>query len=228
VSSLLLLPLLHGVIAAADAGAGALKSAAKGSPEYVEASTVTGLADKYLLSWSYWMFKPFHDITTQAVDAEGNVLEGLYDKNGNLQRDKVFVLTRTYARAVAGTFISQSFDLETAAFSVTYNAAASAPQMQSEIYLSPDYHYPLGYHVSFSPSDCCTWAMASKFVMLIRYPCECVLVPPFKASAGTNRVSSHQCLLLSPLSQRSKFIIPRVCFGLHVLLKAHASSQRLQ
>jgi hypothetical protein len=46
------------------------------------------------------MFKPFHDITTQAVrasaaadavvncntlskvDADGNVLEGLYDKNG--------------------------------------------------------------------------------------------------------------------------------------------------
>jgi hypothetical protein len=67
----------------AHAAAGALKSAAKGSPEYIEASTVTGLADKcgdalhvlspitrpcrYLLSWSYWMFKPFHDITTQAV-----------------------------------------------------------------------------------------------------------------------------------------------------------------
>jgi hypothetical protein len=31
----------------ADVEAGALKSAAKGSPEYMEASTVTGLADKY-------------------------------------------------------------------------------------------------------------------------------------------------------------------------------------
>jgi hypothetical protein len=63
------------------------------------------------------MFKPYHDITTQAVrararvilsllllfeqtlhaqvDAEGNVLEGLYDKDGVLQRDKAFVLTRT-------------------------------------------------------------------------------------------------------------------------------------
>ena len=83
------------------------------------------------------MFKPFHDITTQAValtpifylswlnynriecflsqvDADGNVLEGLYDKNGAkiprdntvpnphqrfvsgvLQTDKAFVLTRT-------------------------------------------------------------------------------------------------------------------------------------
>ena len=50
------------------------------------------------------MFKPFHDITTQAVrasaaadavvncntlskvDADGNVLEGLYDKNGTCNR----------------------------------------------------------------------------------------------------------------------------------------------
>jgi hypothetical protein len=114
-------------------------------------------------------FKPFHDITTQAVDAEGNVLEGLYDKNGNLQQDKVFVLTRTYARAVAGTFVAQAFDLESAAFSVTYSAAAAASQMQSEIYLNPDYHYRLGYNVSFSPFGCCTWAMASKFIMLIGY-----------------------------------------------------------
>jgi hypothetical protein len=62
---------------------------------YIEAQTVTGLADQYLLSWSYWMFKPYHDITTQAVDAEGNVLEGLYDSNGVLHEDKAFVLTRT-------------------------------------------------------------------------------------------------------------------------------------
>ena len=41
-----ILPMLLRTMTRADIEAGALKSAAKGSPEYLEASTVTGLADK--------------------------------------------------------------------------------------------------------------------------------------------------------------------------------------
>jgi hypothetical protein len=75
----------------------------------------------------------------------------------------------SYARAVAGTFVKQEFDLDTAAFAVTYKvAAAGAGGLQSEVYVNSEYHYPHGYSVAFTPSDCCSWAMASKVLMIIR------------------------------------------------------------
>ena len=39
--------------------------------------------------------------------------------------------------------------------------AQGAADLQSEIYVSSVYHYPLGFTVAFSPSSCCAWAMLS-------------------------------------------------------------------
>ncbi len=67
---------------------------------------------------------------------------------------------------MAGTFVAQEFDLDTAAFTVSYKLSASG--LQSEVYLSPEYHYPHGYSVVFQPPSCCTWAMSSNTIMTIR------------------------------------------------------------
>jgi len=40
---------------------------------------VTGLADDLVQSWVYWQFKSYHDPTTQAMQVDGEVREGLYD-----------------------------------------------------------------------------------------------------------------------------------------------------
>jgi hypothetical protein len=81
------------------------------------------------------------------------------------------VLSRTYARAVAGTFISHSFDLETAAFAVSYKVTShDAASLKTEVYLNPEYHYPHGYSVAFSPSSCCAWSMISNVLMVVRCP----------------------------------------------------------
>lgn len=79
---------------------------------------------------------------------------------------------RSYARAVAGTLLSQSFDLETAAFEVKYRLPSQgATDLQSEIYVSSVYHYPLGFSVAFSPAACCSYAMLSPTVVAIRCAC---------------------------------------------------------
>ncbi len=67
---------------------------------------------------------------------------------------------------MAGTFVAQAFDLDTAAFTVSYNLSSSS--LQSEVYVSREYHYPRGYSVAFQPPNCCTWSMASNTIMTIR------------------------------------------------------------
>ena len=82
---------------------------------------------------------------------------------------------------MAGTLLSQSFDLETAGFEVKYRLPSQgATDLQSEIYVSSVYHYPLGFSVTFSPGGCCSYAMLSPTVVAIR--CACVRVP-----AGSRR-----------------------------------------
>jgi hypothetical protein len=46
--------------------------------------------------------------------------------------------------------------------------AQGAADLQSEIYVSSVYHYPLGFTVAFSPSSCCAWAMLSSTIVAIR------------------------------------------------------------
>jgi hypothetical protein len=45
-----------------------------------EINTVVDLCDKYMLSWAYWEFKKFKDITTSA----GSTSEGFYENDGTL------------------------------------------------------------------------------------------------------------------------------------------------
>jgi hypothetical protein len=37
------------------------------------------MTDDLVQSWVYWQFKSYHDPTTQAMQVDGEVREGLYD-----------------------------------------------------------------------------------------------------------------------------------------------------
>lgn len=107
----------------------------------------------------------------------------------------------SYARAVAGTFVTQEFDLDTGAFAVTYKVAAGgAAGLQSEVYVNSEYHYPHGYSVAFKPSGCCSWAMASKVLMMIR----CVLPTTFACRLLTSAASHSPTV--APSSDITVFI----------------------
>ena len=108
-----------------------------------EIARVTNAADRRLLSWAYWQFKYFSDITTVSGPAEG-----LYHANGTLQRAKLAALSRTYAPAVAGTPTAMRFDAGSGAFRLAYSTAgvsAATRALATEVYLNVPVHYPTGF-----------------------------------------------------------------------------------
>lgn len=109
---------------------------------------LTGQADRHLSSWTYWQFKGYNDITTSSQPTA----ESFYDAAGELEVNKVKALSRTYARAIAGTPTAMNFDPETSVFQLTYilNLKVSQP---TEIYLNEEYYYANGYVVSVVPSQ---------------------------------------------------------------------------
>ena len=64
--------------------------------DLAEMNHVLRLADDYLQSHIYWQYKDYHDIT---CTGDGGI--SLYPE-GEIQDDKVKILARTYAEAVAG------------------------------------------------------------------------------------------------------------------------------
>jgi endoglycosylceramidase len=109
---------------------------------------LTGQADIHLSSWAYWQFKGYQDFTTASLPGA----ESFYSEDGELQVNKVKALSRTYARATAGTPISMKFDPLTAKFELVYllNTKVTQP---TEIYLNEDFYYPNGYTFTLTPSE---------------------------------------------------------------------------
>merc|ERR1712085_3840 len=72
--------------------------------------------------------------------------------NGSLETEKLKLLSRTYAQAIAGTPVRMSFELKDASFELEYKATiVSAP---TEIYLNEAMHYPMGFDTVIEPSNC--------------------------------------------------------------------------
>jgi len=128
-----------------------------------EANTLTGLADELIQSWTYWQFKSYHDPTTQAMQRNGSVREGLYDTfSGRLLDDKVALLARTHPQAVAGAIRSFSFDPSSKVFEMLFAAAgpgqhrsaaaAAAAAAGTRIYASSRWHYVNGVDVTVMPA----------------------------------------------------------------------------
>lgn len=110
-------------------------------PYAPDIANVAALADRNLLSWTYWAGLQLHDPT-------GGPGEGLLGEvSRRPDRARAAVLARTYPLATAGVPVQQSFDVATGWFKLIYRAdpAVHAP---TEIVVPVAYHYPHGYTVS--------------------------------------------------------------------------------
>ena len=107
---------------------------------YNEISSVADAADKYLTSWTYWMYKPFNDFTTSCTENA----EGVFKNDGTTQEYKVKALTRTYIQAYQGDPIKVKFDKETKVFKALFmpNLAINS---SSELYFNKELNYKNGY-----------------------------------------------------------------------------------
>ena len=102
---------------------------------------VTQLADQHLVGWTYWAYKNYGDPT-------GSSAEGLFSDDSDLttlKAPKAKLLIRPYARAIAGTPQSMSFDTSSKVFKLAYAPRSSTAP--TEIFL-PALQYPNGYQVS--------------------------------------------------------------------------------
>ncbi|XP_064387797.1 endoglycoceramidase-like [Halichondria panicea] len=133
-----------------------------GSKPYEDALDILRLADQHLQSWTYWQYKGYGDFTTQSSSAS----EGLWFMNGSLQTHKLELLTRTYAKAVSGDFVSQTFSPETGNFLLSFIARTKLAHAPSLIYLNEDIHYPNGFTVSVSPSGAAVYSTSHNTIEL--------------------------------------------------------------
>jgi len=109
-----------------------------------EINRITDAADGSGHSWAYWQFKYYDDITTVS-----GPLESFYDTGGDLQKDKVKALSRTYAPAVAGVPSLMRFSSLTGAYRLIYVASpTSSASVPTELYYNQEWHYPEGYTLS--------------------------------------------------------------------------------
>lgn len=115
-------------------------------------------------SWAYWQYKYFDDITTASAE------ESIWTSEGDLEENKLDMLTRTYAYAISGTPISTAYDSSTAKFSLTY-AAAKQEVRPTEIFVSEDNHYPNGVKVTTTP-DCAIYSTGQKNRVFVQSTCE--------------------------------------------------------
>lgn len=109
-----------------------------------ELDLVVSAADAHALSWTYYQFKGFGDYSTQYGQKE---TLGMYNQDGQLDMDKYFQLSRTYAPAVQGQTASSFYDEESGVFVLDFSCDMSinAPTL---IYLNEKEHYPNGYKAS--------------------------------------------------------------------------------
>jgi len=112
---------------------------------------MTNQADSMLQSWTWWQFKSYGDITTQASPDT----ESFYYANGTLQAAKVKLLSRTYAYAVQGRPIEMQFVPDSAQFTLSfaYDITVTLP---TEIYYNSEFYYPRGITLRIQPTSV-TW-----------------------------------------------------------------------
>lgn len=101
--------------------------------------------EMHFRSWTYWQFKYFNDITTEADPA---TTESFYDEYGNLQIHKVKALARPYAYAICGEPLLETF--KKGVFKLEWVASSDCYNKNTELFLSDNFYFPAGMQVSFS------------------------------------------------------------------------------
>ncbi|CAF4911685.1 unnamed protein product, partial [Rotaria sp. Silwood1] len=123
-----------------------------------EIHRITGLADEFLQSWSYWQFKKYQDLTTAASPATA---ESFYTEDGELEVNKVKALSRSYAQAIAGQPIFMYFEPISCNFVLDFNINTDIKQ-PTIVYINEDLNYPHGNVIKVSPADSLTWTATSR------------------------------------------------------------------
>ncbi|CAF3853837.1 unnamed protein product [Rotaria sp. Silwood1] len=123
-----------------------------------EISRITGLADAFLQSWSYWQFKQYQDLTTAQ---RPTTTESFYNEVGELEINKVRALSRSYAQAIAGDPINMLFEPATSRFQLVFNVKTDIHQ-PTIIYINEDLNYPYGNDINVSPVNSLTWTCTSR------------------------------------------------------------------
>jgi endoglycosylceramidase len=115
---------------------------------YYEIAGFAQAAEEFMVSWAYWMYKPYGDHTTTAAEHT----EGLFLDNGLPQENKIKALTRTYVQSYQGIPLFAKFDPETATFnsSFIYDEEIDAPTV---IYYNREYFYPIGNVLSIKDEN---------------------------------------------------------------------------
>lgn len=107
--------------------------------------------------WTYWQFKKFGDFTSTALDTT----ESFYDKNGELELNKVRALSRSYAQAIAGLPMTMLFAPDTALFRLQFIINTDIPQ-PTVIYLNEEFNYPQGLNIVIRPDNALSWTSPEK------------------------------------------------------------------
>jgi endoglycosylceramidase len=108
---------------------------------------ITGLADvsdRHLLSWAYWMYKPYGDHTTHC---DGDT-EGLWNPDGSLQELKLKSLTRPYIMAFQGTPIKSYYYTELNILHAKFVLNTDIDEY-SILYINSELFYKNGFKVLF-------------------------------------------------------------------------------
>jgi len=119
--------------------------ACSGSPACTtEIDYIMKLSDAHSLSWTYYQFKGFHDYSTQYGQNESL---GMYKPDGQLDLNKFYKLSRTYATAIQGQTASTFYDEESGTFVFEFICNMDI-NGQTVVYLNEAEHYPAGYSAS--------------------------------------------------------------------------------
>jgi endoglycosylceramidase len=104
---------------------------------YYEMKGLLDAADENAVGWAYWMYKPYADHTTSA----NWELEGLFYKDGTLQKIKEKALSRTYIQKYPGIPSKSSFNDSDGHFigQFIYKAEINQPIL---LYLNKKLNYP--------------------------------------------------------------------------------------
>ena len=104
-----------------------------------EIKAFTNSAENNLISWIYYMYKPFNDLNS-ILEKRVN-LEGLFHEDGKIQELKEKGLTRTYSQAYQGVPISSSVDYESGFYLTSFDLNISIDK-PTRIYFNREIFYP--------------------------------------------------------------------------------------
>ena len=107
---------------------------------YLEMLGFQKAADKYLISWAYWMYKTYNDHTTTAAEGQ----EGIFNDDGTIQNMKEKALSRTYILYYQGIPVEFNFNDNNKEFNAKFIYVKSI-EKPSVIYINKDLYYKKGY-----------------------------------------------------------------------------------